>query len=312
MKKFTLRQLEYFVAVGQYNNVTEAARQLRVSQPAITGAIAHLEGVFRTQFFHRHHGLGVSPTAAGQIALQEARKILALVKDFPDAQISDPQNVNGTVVLGCFEPLACYHLPALLKALTKELPLVRIEFELLTQNRIHDELLTGQIELGLSYDSGFWEDLGKEVLFQVSTMAVLPESHPLAAQPIVSLEELVNEPFILVDLPESREFQLSLLHTYGHEPNVLYYCSNLEVLRGLVAHGLGVSLSVTRPVGDRSYDGHAIAYRPLVEDIPRQTVVIAYPNGVKLTRAAIAVLHGIRSYFCKLSAAPRSSTAADA
>jgi hypothetical protein len=50
-------------------------------------------------------------------------------------------------------------------------------------------------------------------------------------------------------------------------------------------------------VGDRSYDGHAIAYRPLVEDVPRQAVVIAYSKGVKLTRAARTALGGIRDYF---------------
>ena len=297
MNKITLRQLEYLVAVGQHNNVTEAARNLRVSQPAVTCAIAHLEAVFRKQLFHRRRGLGVSPTAAGQIAIQEARSILALVNDFPDSLIEDSKDVRGTVALGCFEPLACYHLPALLEALAEALPRIRIEFTLLTQTSIHNELLTGQIELGLSYDSGFWEDLSKDVLFYASPMAILPADHPLAAKSAISLQELVAEPFILVNLPESREFQLSLMRTFGYEPQVRYYCSNLEVIRGLVAHGLGVSLSVTRPVGDRSYDDHAIAYRPFVEDIPKQSVVIAHPKGVKLTRAAIAVLSSIRSYF---------------
>ncbi len=312
MKKFTLRQLEYLVAVGQHNNVTEAARQLRVSQPAITGAIAHLEAVFRKQFFHRHRGQGVSPTAAGQIALQEARSILALVNDFPDALTEDSKDIGGTVVLGCFEPLACYHLPALLRALTEELPRIRIEFQLLTQSRIHDELLTGQVELGLSYDSGFWEDLEKVVLYYAKPLAIVPADHTLAARTAISLEELVGEPFILVDLPESREFLLGMMRTYAHEPRVLYYCSNLEVIRGLVANGLGVSLSMTRPVGDRSYDGQAIAYRPLVEDIPSQPVVIAHLNGVKLTRAAVAVLGAIRNYFSGHSAAPEKCTDPDA
>jgi DNA-binding transcriptional LysR family regulator len=297
MNKFTLRQLEYLVAVGQYDNLTEAARQLCVSQPAITSAIAHLEGVFDQQLFHRHRGSGVSPTAAGQIALQEARNILTLVNDFPHSLNEESEDIHGTVALGCFEPLACYHLPALLESLAVTLPNVKFEFSLLTQSSIHDELQTGEIELGFSYDSGFWEDLSKDVLFYVTPMAILPANHRLAAKSAVSLEELVAEPFILVDLPESREFQLSLMGSFGVEPRVRHYCSNLEVIRGLVAHGLGVSLSVTRPVGDRSYDGHAIAYRPLVEDVPRQAVVIAYSKGVKLTRAARTALGGIRDYF---------------
>ena len=163
--------------------------------------------------------------------------------------------------------------------------------------KLHAALQIGQIELALSYDSGFWEDLDKVILSHVVPFAILPFDHPLAAAERVSLRDLCAEPFILIDLPESREYQLSVMRSFGAEPRVRYYCSNLEVLRGLVAHGLGVSLSVTRPVGDRAYDGHAIACRPLLEDVPRQAVVLAHARNVRLTQAAQAVSHEIERYF---------------
>jgi DNA-binding transcriptional LysR family regulator len=297
MNKFTIRQLEYLVAVGQTGNLTEAARHLRVSQPAITSAIAHLEGVFGQQLFDRHRGSGVSPTAAGHRALVEARNILTLVDDFPGALNVEAEEISGTVLMGCFEPLACYQLPALLGAMAAEFPNVHIEFSLQTQSRIHDGLQNGEFDLGFSYDSGFWEDLKKIVLYHVTPYALLSANHRLAAQEVVSLTDLVGEPFILVDLPESREYQLSLMRSFGAEPQVRYYCGNLEVIRGLVANGLGVSLSVTRPVGDRCYDGHQLAYRPLVEAVPKQAVVLAYSKGVRLTRAAKAILEAIRRHY---------------
>jgi DNA-binding transcriptional LysR family regulator len=297
MNKFTIRQLEYLVAVGQYGNLTEAAHHLRVSQPAITSAIAHLEGVLGQQLFHRHRGSGVSPTAAGHRALAEARNILTLVDDFPGALNVEAEEMSGTVLLSCFEPLACYQLPAMLGAMAAEFPNIRIEFSLQTQSRIHEGLQTGEFELGFSYDTGFWKDLKKVVLYHVTPYALLPANHRLARQEAVSIADLVREPFVLVDLPESREYQLSLMRSFGAEPQVRYYCSNLEVIRGLVANGLGVSLSVTRPVGDRCYDGSRLAYRPLAEDVPMQAVVLAYSKGVRLTRAAKLVLEGIRRYF---------------
>lgn len=309
MQKFTIRQLEYFVAAGKCGNLTEAARLLHVSQPAITNAIAQLEEAFGQQLFQRRHGEGVTLTAAGRQAIKEARNILALVEDFPSALRSGVEGPRGVVHLGCFEPFACYHLPGLLSALARDLPEISVEFSLMTQRNLHQALQIGQIELAVSYDSGFWEDLDKLTLFRVSPFAVMRADHPLAAADAVSLRELCAEPFILVDLPESREYQLSVMRSFGAEPKVRYYCSNLEVLRGLVAHGMGVSLSVTRPVGDRSYDGHAIAYRPLRENVPQQAVVLAHARDVRLTQAAQAVSHEIERYFA-LHAAPSVPSAA--
>jgi DNA-binding transcriptional LysR family regulator len=296
-QRFTIRQLEYFVAAGKSGNLTEAARLLHVSQPAITNAIAQLEDAFGQQLFQRRHGEGVTLTAAGRQAIREARNILALVEDFPSALRSGDDGPRGIVHLGCFEPLACYHLPGLLSALTRELPDIAVEFSLMTQKQLHEALQIGQIELAVSYDSGFWEDLDKLILFRVSPYAMICADHRLAAADAISLRELCAEPFILIDLPESREYQLSVMRSFGAEPKVRYYCSNLEVLRGLVAHGLGVSLSVTRPVGDRSYDGHPIAYRPVSEKVPPQAVVLAQARDIRRTQAAQAVTHEIQRYF---------------
>jgi DNA-binding transcriptional LysR family regulator len=211
MNKFTIRQLEYLVAVGQYSNLTEAARHLRVSQPAITSAIAHLEGIFGQQLFDRHRGSGVSPTAAGHRALVEARNILTLVDDFPGALNIEAKENSGTVSMACFEPLACYQLPAIIGAMAAEFPNIRIKFSLQTQSRIHEGLQTGEFELGFSYDSGFWEDLKKVVLYHVTPYALLPANHRLAAHDVVSLKDLVREPFVLVDLPESCRFSLGAI-----------------------------------------------------------------------------------------------------
>jgi DNA-binding transcriptional LysR family regulator len=311
MQKLTIRQLEYFVAAGKCGNLTEAARLLHVSQPAITNAIAQLEDAFGQQLFQRRHGEGVTLTHAGRQAIREARNIMALVKDFPSALRSSVDGPHGVVHLGCFEPFACYYLPGLLSALARDLPEIVVEFSLMTQKELHDTLQIGQIELAISYDSGFWEDLDKLTLFRVSPYAMFCADHRLAAAEAVSLREMCTEPFVLIDLPESREYQLSVMRSYGAEPKVRYYCSNLEVLRGLVAHGMGVSLSVTRPVGDRSYDGHLIAYRPLREQVPQQEVVLAYARHVRLTQAAQAVIHEIQRYFAAHSTPGLQSAASE-
>jgi len=220
MNRFTLRQIEYFVAAGRHGNLTVAAHELHVSQPAITQAIAQLEELLGESLFERQHGFGVSLTTAGLRAFAEGQKLLSIAEDFTCAMKGRDSEIAGTVHLGFFEPMACYYLPALVGALSAEMPSVRIDFSLGSQKQLHAGIQSQRIDLAVSYDSGFWEDLDRAILFHVTPLAVLPSSHPLAAKETVSLRDLCREPFILVDLPESREYQLSMMRAEGAEPKV--------------------------------------------------------------------------------------------
>ena len=81
----SLRQLHYALAAADHGNVTEAARRLNVSQPAVSAAIAVLEDHYRTALFLRQPGQGVTPTRFGhnlftaiRLLLKEARGVLDL------------------------------------------------------------------------------------------------------------------------------------------------------------------------------------------------------------------------------------------
>jgi len=300
VNKFTIRQLEFFVGAGQYGNLTEAAKHLHISQPAITSAISHLEQVLDQKLFHRIPGEGVKPTAAGKRALVDARRILVSLNDFQGKFSDEDQGQIGTVSLGCFEPLACLRLPGLLKRLADDMPDVKMDFSLTTQPHIRKGILNGEFELGLSYDSGFWEDIEKEILCYVTPSALLPADHRLASRSSIEIMELSEEPFVLVDLPESREFQLALMARFGLEPQVRYYCGNIEVLRGIVAHGLAVSISVTHPVIDSCYDGQELVVVPFSDPMGKQAVVLAYARNENLTRAAQATIERIKAHFTEL------------
>src|SRR5258705_8774616 len=114
MQRFTIRQLEYFVATPKAGNITAAAQQLHISQPAITNAIAHLEETLNQRLFHRVHASGVILTSAGRDAFDQASNLLSLANDFSSLGNSPSDESRGTVRLGCFEPLACFYLPGLL------------------------------------------------------------------------------------------------------------------------------------------------------------------------------------------------------
>ena len=100
--RFTLKQLEYFVAAGEAGSITFAAEKVNISQPSVSAAIAHLEAEFGVQLFIRHHAQGLSLTPAGQRFLLEARSLLAHADDLQQSARGLADELSGELDVGCF------------------------------------------------------------------------------------------------------------------------------------------------------------------------------------------------------------------
>ena len=100
--RFTLRQLEYFVAVAEAGTVTAAAEQVHLSQSAMSTALADLERVLGVQLLVRHHARGVTLTPSGEELLISARLLLRQADDLDMSAHSLGEGLEGRVRLGCF------------------------------------------------------------------------------------------------------------------------------------------------------------------------------------------------------------------
>jgi DNA-binding transcriptional LysR family regulator len=297
--RYSLKQLAYFAAAAERASVTEAARLLNVSQPSISTAVAHLERVLGAQLFLRHHARGLSLTPDGRHLLAEARELLAQADELGSALRSEGARLKGELSLGYFVTFAPYYLPGLLRrfgALHPDVVLQLHEGDIETLQR---GLASGGIELALVYDLALRPELVSEPLAAHKPYALLPAAHPLAKRPRVSLRTLAKEPFVLLDLPHSREYFRAIFLAYGLEPQVRYTTPSLEMVRGLVANGHGVGLLNIQPKGDRAYDGMPLACRPLAEDCPPLRVALVRPAQARPSRAAHALIACARDYFAE-------------
>jgi DNA-binding transcriptional LysR family regulator len=275
MIPFTFRQVDYFVAIAEHGNVSAAARARHVAQPAMSMAIAQLEGLLGEKLFHRRAGHGLTLTPAGRQFLGQARDLLTLAGQMAHAAADQTGPIKGRLAIACFKDLAPYILPRLLAGFKKAHPAAAIDLFEGDFAAVREALLSGRSELALTYELGVDADIRRQVLLELPPYALLPAGHPLAKQRKVSLKALAREPLILEDMALSREYFMSLFWAYGLQPSVSQYTQTFEMQRGLVAHGAGIALSCTRPWGDRSYDGVAIACRPITERLAPQRVVIA-------------------------------------
>ena len=110
---------------------------------------------------------------------------------------------------------------------------------------------------------------------EVRPQVLLPAGHPLAAQSVVSLADLANEPAVVFDVPHSHAYHATLLSEVGAQPRVARTSKSLETVRSLVAHGEGYTIALTPFIDARSPEGLPIEVRPIVDDIPTTRLVIA-------------------------------------
>ena len=292
--QFTLKQLSYFVAAGEAGSILRAAENIHVSQPSISNAIAHLEDVFRIQLFIRHHAQGMSLTTAGSQIMEQAQALLrdaAELKSFA-GKLSD--QVFGSINVGCFIPLAPIVTPELCHGFMQSHDGVEINVSEGNQAELLSKLKKGAIDLALTYNLQLDSDIAFTALVELKPYVLLAADHRFADKESVSLTHLADEKFILLDLPLSDTYFMSLFENHNLKPNIYARTRHIEVQRALVAQGYGYSLGNVRPVNQQSLDGSDLRYVPLSGFNPGLTLGIAMLANIKKT-----IVVDIFNQFCQ-------------
>ncbi len=265
MLRYSLRQLEYFSATAEKESIAKAAKSLNISQPSVSKAITNLEAQFATQLFIRHHARGVSLTPAGERLLVDARGLLRYAGELQQHALSSREGALGELELACFVTVAPIFMPALLADFSGRFPGIEIRLHEGNQDDLLAGLSSGRFELALMYNLMLPVDIDIELLASFDPYVLLPAQHHLAKRKKISLEALKDEPLILLDVPPSRDYFISLFRAAGLEPQVAFSSPSLEMVRGLVGRNQGYSLLVTHPYDDHTYDGQTIVTRPLAD-----------------------------------------------
>jgi DNA-binding transcriptional LysR family regulator len=102
---------------------------------------------------------------------------------------------------------------------------------------------------------------------------------------------------VLLNAPPSRDYFLSILTDAGIEPQIAFRSTSFEMVRGMVGHGLGYALLATKPASGMTYDGRALATRPLRSGAGASRVVLAYRRGARLSGPAEEFAWLCRDFF---------------
>jgi DNA-binding transcriptional LysR family regulator len=299
MIRYSLRQLEYALAVQEKGSVAGAAAALGVAQPSISAALAKLEGQIGIQLFIRQHGQGVMATSQGVKFLGEARNLVSHASDLQRETEHAGMAIEGVFSVGSFMTLAPAFAPRLIAGFRRRHERAEIKLSEGTQNELLTGLRSGRHDLALLYSVDMPDDLTVTQLATVSPYVLLPVRHPLASRKTISLSQLAHESLVLLDVPPSRTYFLRILKAAGIEPEIAFSSPSLEVVRGLVGQGLGYSILVTRPFGDHSYDGERLAVRNIAGEAEHAVIVLATLKQMRKTRLISAFEEYCVEYFAK-------------
>lgn len=284
---FTLRQLEYFVAVAEAGTLTDAALRLHVSQPGLSQALTDLEHGLDARLTVRRKARGVTLTPAGAEFLRQARDLLRIAEEMEQAA-SGREVLAGVLSLGCYVTLAPTALPGLLEGFGRLHPNVAMTFVEGDQQALEDRLHRGEIDLAIVYDMEVRPDMAHEVIDAVRPYILLPANHRLASRKRISLHDLEGEPMVLPSLPPGESNTLRMFERYGITPEVRYRPSTVELARSLVGRGMGYALFFQHTANDRTYEGRPVVQMELEEPVGALNVHVSWLKDVRLNRRARA------------------------
>lgn len=287
---YTLKHLSYIEAAERHLSITAAAEALAVSPSSIAAAIDHVEAQVGQAIFERVPSRGIVTTTYGRKMIDEIRLLLAAQGRF-DGKIRDlDRTIDGTARIACFTPLAPILLPTILTDVRQRYPQLKIDVMEGNLDEIVCAVDRGEADFAICY--GPVQELAYRFLplFTGHPHAAIPAAHPLASGRFVTLEQLVNEPLVVLDLELSRRYLMDLFAARGLTPNVVYSARSTDMMRALIAAGLCYGIFNIRPMSKQTYFTGDLVRLPLwgEHDAPRAGVLVR--RDIKLTPVCEAII----------------------
>lgn len=279
----TFRQLEYLVALADTLGFHRAAERAHVSQPTLSAQVAQAEAVLGLRLFERDHRR-VLLTPAGEEVVARARRLLLEAEDLLAAAARWRDPFQGTWRLGVIPTVAPYLLPAVLPAVARAHPDLRLRLREERTPVLLKELQTGALEAAVLAEGAELGDLARVPLREDPFLLALPPGHGLARRRRVALADLAGEPLLLLEDGHCLRGQALAFCGEAGLREVDFRASSLTTLVQMVAGGLGLTLLpalATAVEGGRS----EVQLRPFRAPVPGRTLVLAWRPGSPLGAA---------------------------
>lgn len=239
------RALEVFLMVARHLSFSDAARELHLSQPAVSQQIRRLEAELSTRLFDRT-SRRVHMTPAGAALLGRANDLLREHAEARRAVRSAAVEVAGGLSIAASLTIGGYLLPPVLAQLAQRAPALRIRVRIENTQEVAESLLAGRADLGFVEGDVVARGLTLTRVREDELVVITAATHRFAGSETIQLGDLAKEAFVLRE-PGSGTRQVAERHleSAGLDPKelrVVAELSSIDAVKTAVAASLGVSI----------------------------------------------------------------------
>jgi len=307
---FSLRQLQYAVAVAETLSFRKAAERCHVSQPALSAQIAQLEEALGTALFERDRRR-VLITASGRELIARARAVLREADDLVESARRAKDPLMGALRIGVIPTISPYLLPRIAPVLRKTYPGLTIFWVEEKTEVLARSLSEGTLDAAIVALESELGDVDQAIIATDPFMIAAPPTSPLASGAPAKTSDLRDVGVLLLDDGHCFRDQALAICAEAKASELEFRATSLTTLTQMVAAGAGVTLLPSLAVPTETQRTKLVV-RPFEEPAPHRTLALVWRRRSPLATAFAQLVTTIRKAYPlpeAKPAAPRSKRA---
>jgi len=290
----TLIKYRIFKKIYDTGSFTIAAKELNMTQSAISHAMKSLESELGFLLFRRNHNKFQMTT--------EANCLIKYVEDLLESERLLNENIKciqnpsaGTLRIGSYSSASSLLLPVIIREFTRLFPNIKISIVEGNYIELRDSMDKGLIDVSFLAKEYLCDNYMYEFCFKDEMFLAVGSKYTDITQQAVSFKEVEKYPFILPD-NACNKFLFRLFDKYKISPEIKYKIKLNTTVFSMVEQGLGISILSKSAISPTNYN---INYYPFVEDISRTTYLVSNKDSYKLTTVK-AFMNLSKNYISKI------------
>lgn len=263
----------------------------------MTISLQNLEEAIGVPLLQRH-AKGVRLTDAGERFLRHVQQATSAVDQAIAAAHEKPGQLAGQVRIGVTDTISAYLMPALISTLGGRFPSLEVQVIEREREVVESALVDGSLDIALLLVSNakLGEELKCDVMIRSPRRLWTPPEHPLQEAQRVTLEDVAQENYLLLDMDEHVRTVGSYWGKYGLAPRIRMQSKSIEAVRSLVALGHGVTILSDLVYRPWSLEGNRINKRDLDVPIPTMDVGVVWCQQREMSAQTRAVFELMRTW----------------
>ena len=287
-----VRQLKYFVKVVEAGNMTRAAEQLHVAQPALGMQIRQMEEELGVALLNRH-SRGVEPTRAGALLHERALRIIKMLDDACREVSACDRDTSESIRLGMTPALMLVVGPEIAINARERVPQV---FLSLTEEMSHvlvETLTRGDIDFALAYDVPDLPHIKRTPMFREDLLLVTLPGQTRGQS--IAFSEAMDETLAMPEAGDTvRELVMRTAREQGLDPKIAFEVRSIAAMKSLVLKGVAAAVLPLASVAGEVKASQLDA-RPVVSPALRRTLFVATPANRNPFKHELALIGVIRA-----------------